>query len=281
MTGLPNFLIIGAARAGTTSIYHQLSSHQDVYMPVKKEPQYFTVNWGKGFEWYGSLFSERRGEGAVGEASVSYSYPMYEDAPKKIKEALPECRIIYILRNPVERTYSHYLYMKNYAMVEREEFRAAIEKNPVYLGASAYDKVIENYRNYFDEERMHIVIFERYVKDSEEALRKMFEFVGVDGDKFSNKGDVKTNESFQYRSETLMKAYRRFSVSRVRQAMEPLLPQKIRPHIRNTIRAALGTKEKTPKLTHEDRHYLEEYFRPHNSCLRKVLGDEIDIWKKE
>ena len=116
----PNFFIVGAPKAGTTSLYAYLSMHPEVFMPSTiKEPDYFShkailaqnlyynTTHVTNLEEYLDLFSLANGEKAIGEASVSYLY--YQEAARNLYDFNPEARIIIILREPVERAFSHYL----------------------------------------------------------------------------------------------------------------------------------------------------------------------------
>lgn len=103
---LRNFLIVGAMRCGTTFLAHCLGAHPDIYIPRAKEIHYFDVHFEKGPEWYKRKFSGAKKEHAVGEATQSYMYLDY--VPPRIASLLPDARLIAILRNPVDRAYSHY-----------------------------------------------------------------------------------------------------------------------------------------------------------------------------
>ena len=113
---LPNFLIIGAAKCGTTSLYYQLKQHPQVFMPDTKEPTFFSERergqWKRGLEWYESLFAARNNEIALGEASTSYSKASaYEDAPRLIAATIPEVRLIYLIRDPIAQILSNYRHL--------------------------------------------------------------------------------------------------------------------------------------------------------------------------
>ena len=100
---LPNFLIIGAQRCGTTTLYNQLVSHPDISPATTKELHYFDINFSKGIQWYKEQFNDER---IIGEASPYYIF--HPLCPKRIFDIIPEVKIIVLLRNPVERAYSHY-----------------------------------------------------------------------------------------------------------------------------------------------------------------------------
>lgn len=109
---LPNFLIIGARKAGTTSMYYYLQAHPQVYMSPEKELKFFVPekNWTRGVAWYEQYFDEAGDAIAIGEASPSYTrYPRSRGIPALIAEVLPKARLIYLVRHPVDRMVSHYL----------------------------------------------------------------------------------------------------------------------------------------------------------------------------
>jgi len=103
---LPNFLIIGVPRGGTTSLFNYLIQHPLINPPLWKEIDFFGTNFNKGIQWYKSFFPLRKKGYLTGEASPIYLY--HPLAPKRIFEIIPEVKIIVLLRNPVDRTFSHY-----------------------------------------------------------------------------------------------------------------------------------------------------------------------------
>src|SRR2546425_12046 len=107
----PTFLVIGAMRAGTTTLWHQLRSHPEVHMPALKEPGFFAAehNWHRGLGWYQRLFENARGASAVGEASTCYSDAVNSPGvPQRLAKVLPDVRLIYLLRHPVDRLLSEH-----------------------------------------------------------------------------------------------------------------------------------------------------------------------------
>lgn len=135
---LPDFLVVGTQKGGTTSLFNYLIQHPQVLSPLRKEIKFFDSNFFRGFFWYRAHFplkSKLRGAQALtGEASPYYMY--HPSAPERIKAALPSVKIIVILRNPVDRAYSHYQHM---VRVGREDlsFEQAIEKESERLAGEA------------------------------------------------------------------------------------------------------------------------------------------------
>lgn len=156
---LPNFLIIGAAKAGTTSLYNYLRVHPQVFMSNPKELKFFVqeMNWSRGLQWYERHFDPAGDVVAIGEASTHYTaYPYFGGVPERIAEVLPDVRLIYLVRQPIDRMVSFFL-MRIRAGKERERsMEKALLANPRYIDGSRYAMQIEQYLKYFPRE--HLVI---------------------------------------------------------------------------------------------------------------------------
>jgi len=274
---LPNFLIIGAARSGTTSLYHGLRQHPEIFMPVKKEPHFFTTQYGRGLDWYEELFRDWHGEKAIGEASVSYTYPDSGDVTARIASHLEKPRFVYIMREPVSRTYSHYVYYRYYARSETRSFEAAIRENPRYLGASDYVRWIAEYRSAFGASRLKLVLYDDLRDAPERCYREIFEFLGVDSGFVPEGSDKRTNQAFRARSEVLYSVYRKVSRSPARRTLEKAIPEVWRPRIRNAVRKVLGGSE-IPKIDPAIRSELAARLAPQVRALEEILERSLDAW---
>jgi hypothetical protein len=182
---LPDFLVIGAMKAGTTSLHHYLGAHPQVFMPKVKELDFFTkeLSWSRGWDWYRRQFSAAgAGIQVVGEASTSYTkYPRYQGAPERIAHHLPNARLIYLVRDPFERIRSHYQH--NVAIGQEERpIDEALARNHVYLDYSRYAAQIERYLEYFDRSQCLLVTSEDLRSRREETMRTVFKFLEVDTD---------------------------------------------------------------------------------------------------
>jgi len=199
----PNFIIIGAMKAATTSLYTYLKQHPDVFMTANKEPMFFN-NFQKAndfkihgrkrkkittFEEYYSLFEGATNEKAIGEASPSYIFN--EDCPQLIQKYLPDTKIIAILRQPVERAYSNFLHARRADREPISDFEIAFNKeeerktenwSPLYYykGKGYYAKQLERYYSLFPKENIKILLFEDLVKNPIETSQRIFEFLNVD-----------------------------------------------------------------------------------------------------
>jgi hypothetical protein len=179
---LPDFLVIGAMKAGTTSLYHYLDAHPDVFMPRVKELDFFVEsgNWGRGIEWYRRQFAGADGFAAVGEASTSYSkHPVVAGVPERVARSVPGCRLVYVVRDPIERIASHYRHRWANGS-ERAAIEDAVTRDPVYLACSRYAAQIGRYLDHFPRERLMVLTAEDLRSDRAGTIAEVFRFLGVD-----------------------------------------------------------------------------------------------------
>ena len=179
---LPNFLVIGAAKAGTTSMYHYLRAHPQVFMPETKELNFFVSSdgWPKGTSWYERHFDAAGDAAAVGEASPNYSkYPLFPGVPERVAKLVPEMRLVYLVRHPIERYRSGYLDEVRRGR-QRNPIETTLSSNPGYLAASQYAMQIEQYLEYFPRDQLLVVTSEDLRRKRAATMRVVHEFLGVD-----------------------------------------------------------------------------------------------------
>ena len=200
---MPNFLIVGAAKSGTTSLYHYLSQHPDIFMPRWKELSFFSrdpfgpLHKVKKPEYYYKVFARARNQFAVGEASTSYLYD--ESAPRQIKKLLGTIKIIIVLRNPVDMAYSLYNHQvrKEGETLKTFESALAVEDNRrkniifrkkcygwhanyYYYQRGLYFKQVKRYLDAFGKDNVLIFLFDELIRDAVAVAHKAFRFLGVD-----------------------------------------------------------------------------------------------------
>lgn len=198
-TPLPTFVIIGAMKGGTTSLYHYLKEHPDVFMPETKELHYFVAekNLRRGTGWYARQFSKAGDAVAIGEASPDYTkFPLHVGAPRRMADLVPDARLIYLLRNPVERIRSHYLHDLACGR-ERRPIDRAVQGNEHYLAPSRYALQIEQYLEHFPREQLLLMTSESLRADRPAAMRRILDFIGVDSDWSAPVQDREFNASDQ------------------------------------------------------------------------------------
>ena len=177
---LPNFLIIGAAKAGTTSLAHYLRSHPQVYL-ADFELHFFVAErrWRLGPAWYEAQFTGARDEVAVGEKSPSYTrHPRYRGVPGRIGALLPAVRLIYLVRHPLQRIRSEYLHRALNGR-ERRPLDEAVLADPSYVDTSRYAFQIEQYLEHFDQAQLLVLTAEDLRHARAATLAQVQTFIGV------------------------------------------------------------------------------------------------------
>jgi len=195
---LPNFLIIGAARCGTTTVYRQLQVHPDVYLPADKrpEPHFFFKDqeFRRGLTYYEErYFANWRGEHAVGEASTSYVFGPH--VPVRVRAALPSAKFICLLRNPVDRAFSSYWHTRRAGLetlcfeeaIAQEQSRkqqiAGTELGEIapfaYVERGFYYRQLVHWLQQFDRPAIKIVVFEDFLQTPDQVLSEIARFIGI------------------------------------------------------------------------------------------------------
>jgi Sulfotransferase domain len=268
---LPNFLVIGAAKAGTTSIYHYLRAHPQVFMPETKELNFFVANdgWPKGTAWYERHFEAAADAVAVGEASPNYTkFPLFPGVPERIAKLIPEVRLIYLVRDPVERFRSGYLDEVRRGR-QHNPIESTLASNPGYLAASKYAMQIEQFLEHFRRNQLLVITSEQLKRQRTATMRVVHDFLGVD--------DVAPA--------TLADEYNRTEGQRV---LRPLARRLRRlPGAREVARVApgvsrrMGTRPLDPALADISLAFdqqLRELLRDDVRRLRGYLGPGFDGW---
>ena len=184
MRTLPNFLIIGAQKSGTTSLYEYLRGHPHVFMSGVKEIDFFSDDrtWRRGQEWYASQFAGAGTAEVVGEASPSYSlYPCVSGVAERIRALLPDARFVYLMRHPVERMRASYANALANG-TERRSMEHALIFDACYRYTSAYALQLEQYLRFFDRSRILLLLADDLRERRAETLRRTLEFLGVASD---------------------------------------------------------------------------------------------------
>jgi Sulfotransferase domain len=179
----PDFFVIGAAKAATTSLCDLVSSHPDVFFCPIKEPGFFTYAYDRGPDWYASLFADDGGALAVGEGSTTYSQTgVWPRTVERMADWAPDARIIYVVREPLERMQSHWVQWRVEGRIGPGPFARAVREVPALLDASLYWKQISAYRERYPDERIKVLFFEDFIARPEDVVREVFEFLGLDHD---------------------------------------------------------------------------------------------------
>jgi len=299
----PNLFIIGAARAGTTSLYNYLSQSPEIFMSYVKEPHYFSSLFidyeellrkpqkGKHYhtlffpddESYLSLFDEAVHFKRIGEASPSYLYD--EGAPRLIKKNVPDAKLIALLRDPVERAYSHFLQDVSNGKQSLDFYEALTEDyarqekgwglSHLYVELGFYYQQLKRYWDIFDPGQLLILPFDSLKNDLRNTLRKVAMFLGVD-DHFSGSLDPRKAYN-EFRAPRSPLAARLFKDRSKFRKISDLLPKKLRFLLRDTLVLSGGEK---PALEPKAIEFLTSIYRSDMGQLFDHLGEGFDLLKR-
>lgn len=199
---LPNFFVIGAAKCGTTSVCGLLGRHSDVFMSDPKEIHYFgRDDPEKTRSWYRAHFDDVDGESAVGEGSTSYTHPhIIEACASEISSAVPEARLIYMVRHPVRRLESDWKMRKHEGWVPDGSINDAVrDPDTTLISHGMYWGNLCVYRRHFRDEQILVVFLEDFSRSLPRELRRCFSHIGVDTDVSVHGADRPRNQSSEFR----------------------------------------------------------------------------------
>jgi hypothetical protein len=274
---LPTFLVIGAYKAGTTSLYHYLRAHPQVFMTEAKETFYFTDRaYHNGLDWYESQFADAGDALARGEASTAYSaWPFFEHVPERAHALVPDAKLIYVLRHPIERLLSQYRFDARMWWDKRPIDEAVLDETR-YVSRSRYAMQIDQWLPYYPLERMLFLTSEGLRDDRRRELRRAYEFLGVDPDFVPRDVDREHNRREDIRVEN--DAVRRLRGTAVHRAARAIVPKQLRHAVWR-----LGTTEKQPDVVAATispavEQKLLDLLRPDLERLPGFVGPDFDAW---
>lgn len=284
---MPNLFIIGAAKAGTTSLHYYLDQHPEIQMSANKEPNFFSgpengVPYPMGRvetqaayeELFDPAFRVR------GEASVSYANaPRREGVPARIKAAVPDARIVYMVRDPIKRLVSHYQHRVSW-MGEKRSLDAAFadldDPADVCLCPGFYGRQLELYLQHFDQGRIKVIDQADLLARRDDVLESVFSFLEVDP----------AFRSEEFEAELLKSTERRVYSPRYVRIVEPLkaagplklVPRRWRKGLRRSAERALWPKLEAPTLGDDLRARLQELYADDTAQLRRLTGQPFSGW---
>lgn len=264
---LPNFIIAGPPKSGTTSLQFYLDKHPDIY--VKGEAHFFNKNYKKGLEWYEAYFKNYQNEKAIGEKSPSYFYS--KDVPSRIKKHIPDVKLLFIFRDPIKRAYSQYWHNVRHATEKAGTFEIAVDNELkdmdndeyIYLKISNYIMHLKRWGEYFSKSKMFFLTLENLNKD---VLYEILEFLNVDPN--FNFGELKKfNVGGSVRSKSLAKFAQNKFIKKI-------------PYLSEGIKRKVNMRKgKTPEISSSTRKKLKSYFEPYNNELAEFTGLDLSAWK--
>ena len=276
---LPNLIIIGAMKCGTTSLHHYLNQHPEISMSSEKELNFFRVdmNWWRGIEWYKSQFS---GSTKIrGETSPGYSAcHRFQGVASRIHSVVPEAKLIYILRDPVERIVSQYTHRKSDGVEHRTLDKVLAQchrPDDDYIVRSQYYLQLKEYLNYFSPRQILILTLEELSSHPQTTLKKVFRYLEVD-DSFEI---PQTDKKLHQTKNKVQKNSRGFFLSRM-----PLLHRvnslqhETRWKIERLLYTPFSQPIEKPQLSPELRQQIIDLLRDDMALLREYTGEDFSNW---
>jgi hypothetical protein len=262
---LPNFLIIGAAKAGTTSLARWLADHPDVFVPVRKEVHYFdrAVNYDRGEEWYRSQFAGVGTQRAIGEATPSYLAGA--TTMGRVAALVPQAKLIAILREPVDRAYSHYWYERSLGF-EKREF-AALDPTEKYFEQSRYVRQFEELVKHYPLDRVLVMRFETLRDQPDVAFAEACRWLDVDDTVSPPSVGQVFNAHYRVRSKRLRRIIR-FRLRLFSRA----------PRLAEAADRLLAPPDRYPALDSAVAARLRRSFAEDNAALGQLLGIDVAGW---
>tara|TARA_Y100001934_G_scaffold154029_1_gene184623 strand:+ start:864 stop:1739 length:876 start_codon:yes stop_codon:yes gene_type:complete len=283
---LPNFLIVGEIKAGTSSVYEYCAAHPQIFMSPVKETRFFSHEKGHfgrhgritTLEEYADLFDGVTDETAIGEASPQYIHSL--NAAQRIRQLLPDVKLIASIRNPVDRIYSEYVM----SVRAREEEREFIEmfredsKSGAWAIESSFPYAnLKRYYDLFDASQIKVVLFDNLKAQPETVVAEIFEFLGVDSafipdtTQIYNKGGIPKNQALH----SSLVWLRRSTAGRARSIAKTVLPKSLFTSARKRYEENL---QKAPSLTQEQRQEVTDFYRDDLLKLEQLVGRDLSGW---
>jgi len=311
--GVPDFVIIGAMKAGTSSMHSLLDAHPDVFIPdpeifffdldefeSHKEfmfgpagdwiPRDFERNFESYFDWYRSYFEHADEDQVLGEDSTTYAVSKH--APRRMARILHEPKLIKMLRNPADRAYSQYWHQLRSGRAT-DSFEATLREAPHdYLKFGYYEENLRRYLDVFDPSQINCVLFERFVRNTQEVVDEVCDFLELDGsvdvaeaESHQNRAKVPRFPRLKWHLNQLDPSNRAFSYRNdlpegTEGTARPGLVRRVQRGLYDVLDDAtmVGAREDYPPMADETRDFLTDVFERHNRGLASLLGRDLSDW---
>ena len=273
-----DFMIIGAQKCGTTTLAEQLSEHPSVCFCATKEPGYFhrTPDWEAHLDTYHALYQPTPGQ-LCGEGSTMYTFlPEWQDTHLRLHRYNPDLKLIYLMRNPVERVISNYAHRLVRKTVH-ETPESVIFAHPIYINRSRYGVQLRPYLELFGRAQILPLIFEEYIADQPQTLQRVADFLGIDPAAFQrpSEADKATHRSVgEYQLGPIMQKVREWG------GIDSLLayvPAPVRQRARQSFGQQLTEK---PTIAPATRQLLWRFLEDDVHFVEALLGRQLPVWRQ-
>jgi len=278
---LPHFLIIGAMKAGTTTLYRDLLTNPAVFMPIRKEPHSLcddAVLSDQGCAEYAALFSGADESQICGEASTGYTkLPDYPDVPKRARSVLGEnLKLIYLVREPIARVVSHH-YHSVVSGLFKGHIDQVVRDEPRLLNYTRYAMQIEPWIDTFGFDHVRIIKFERYIADRVGVVEELSNFLGIQPALGQINPQAVYNKTENKPVAT--KLWTHVARSGVyRKCVRPLLPLAVKDRIRAA--ALPKAPPPPPPPSEQTKQFIYDELTDDMERLRILMGSESPIWTR-
>lgn len=277
----PDFIGLGAQRAGTSWIYACLYEHPEICIPVK-EIHFFSRerNWTKGNQWYRNHFKRCQSPAKKGEFSTSYLFD--EKTPERIHHHYPEVKVIASLRNPIDRAFSNY---KNDIMAGRispdTPFKQAFKEHPEYLNQGLYAAQLRRYLAFFPSDQILIMVYEDSARNPLDFIHSIYKFLGVDNHYKPTMLTARINIGRAPKHTWLEIAMNKFAANLRRIGLHEFVWQVKKTGLPVWLRTFNTQPEKnvSQELAEEEREELNHVFERDIEEVAKILGRDLEEWR--
>ena len=280
---MPNLIIIGGLKCGTTSIHHYLGLHPEIQMSKPKELNFFCAEqtWDLGLDWYRGRFDDRFP--VRGESSPHYTnQPRFTGVAERIREHVPDARLIYMVRDPISRMLSHWRHATGAGYEERPEIEDVLcDPSTAYVHRSQYWMQLQPYIENFEDRQISVITQEELQSDREGTMRKAFEFAGVDPgftseqfDREWEKSTAKESDRYQFMEKLIkLPGFRSFDRNFDR------LPESMRWMVEKVVHDPEAPSAPKPELSEEAEARIKGCFTKDVAALKQFAGRDFAGWR--
>ncbi len=267
---LPDFVIIGAMKCGTSSLHAQLAAQPQFFMSEPKEPNFFSNDeiYAKGEAWYRGLFAKAPKGAIKGESSTHYAkLPTYPKTIERLAALIPDAKFVYVMRDPVERLVSHYIHEWTQGVITCG-IDDALEKHPELIAYGRYAYQLQPWIDRFGKNRILPVNFEKMTAEPEAELRRIASFLGAEGDvKWRDDLDAQNVSAERIRK---FPFYELIVDNPVATALRrTLVPRSLRDRVKSNLQL-----RERPQLSAEKIAALSEVFAKDRAALNCLMGED-------
>jgi hypothetical protein len=279
---LPNLIIIGGLKCGTTSIHHYLGLHPEVQMSKPKELNFFVseLNWDLGLDWYRGRFDDRFR--VRGESSPHYTnVPRFAGVAERIHQHVPDAKLIYMVRDPISRVLSHWRHARGAGYEPQEDIGEGLSvPDTGYVRRSMYWLQLQPYLERFDRSQIAIITQEELHADREGTMRAAFRFAGVDDGFTSEQFDREWERSSAKEGERYQLMERLVKLPGLRSFDRNFdrLPEPLRWMVEKAVHDPEAPPAPKPDLPDETRARLVSFFRDDVAALERFAGRRFEGW---